>query len=516
MGSADRYDGTSGRVRAAMVSIVSILLLMWPALINGQPFFFSDTSSYVRAGDIVGRMVGGNNLSTVWTIETAPVPLPSHPAGGDASAARAEPKVARGNDPASGYIMAGRSPYFGLLLWLAWVTSHFWLFVLLQAVVAYYLIGATLRCFGIDRPGVKIVAVCALAFASPLALYNGLLLADALSGFGIAAFLILLAPGIRLARWEIVLLALILVASVVSHLTHVVMLGAMLVVIGLLALLKQLQGVRVDRAMLVGGVALVLGAGSVMATGAVVKAHFGKSPVLVPLITARFIADGPGRDFIEAGCEGKRFAVCRIPYRAWTSSTAFLWSRDPATGAFLVADTDTRLAMSREDKAFALAVAKAYPVRTTGLAVWNSLLQVADLRIDIVDEGCYAKPACIGGQFPMPIVRAIADTPGGRSAWPREMMNIVVYAGMALSLVALAVLLPGLRADAPAAAKLIALWLLLVVTAMAINGFLGGAISEPQSRYQTRMAWLLPLLALIALFVARARQVRRVEGPEDI
>ncbi|QJU59804.1 hypothetical protein HL653_20450 [Sphingomonas sp. AP4-R1] len=517
MGSADRDDSASGRVRAALLAIISILILMWPALINGQPFFFSDTSSYVRAGDIVGRMVGGRDIATVWTIpDASPPPASAHPSTNAVPTTAPEPKVARGNDPASGYIMAGRSPYFGLLLWLAWVTSHFWLFVVLQAAIAYYLIGATLRCFGVDRPDVKLAVVGALAVASPLAIYNGLLLADALSGFGIAAFLILLAPGIRLARWEIVLLALILIASTMSHLTHVVMLAGMLAVIGLLVLSRQLKWRHVARAVVIGSAALAIGAGSVVATGAVVKAHFGKSPVLVPLITARFIADGPGRDFIEAGCEGRRFAVCRIPYRGWTNSTIFLWSRDPATGAFLIADTDTRLAMSREDKAFALAVAKAYPVRAAWLAIWNSLLQITDLRIDIVDEGCFAQTACIGGQFPASIIQAIAATPGGRSAWPREMMNMIVYAGAALSLVALAILLPRIRASAPGAAKLIGLWLLLVATAMAINGFLGGAISEPQSRYQTRMAWLLPLLALIAWFVARAQQARRAEGLEDL
>jgi hypothetical protein len=486
-------------------------MLMWPALINGQPFFFSDTSSYVRAGDVVARIVGGPSVHTVWT----PAELDVTPRSAAVASAPKGVVAARGNDPSSGYIMAGRSPYFGLLLWLSWVASNFWLFVALQAAVAYFLIGMALRCFAIDRPATKLSVVGALALCSPLALYNGLLLADALSGFGIASFLILIAPSARLARWEIGLLALLLVASVSSHLTHVVMLAGMIGVVGLLVIVRWLSWQHVERAMLIGGGALLIGIGSIFVTGAVVKAHFGRAPMLVPLITARFIADGPGRDYIEAGCEGQRFAVCRIPYHGWTNSTVFLWSRDAATGAFLTADAEARMAMSREDKAFALAVAKAYPLRTVSLAVSNSLIQITDLHVDIVHEGCFVTPSCIGDQFPVPIVQAIASTPGGRDAWPLRAMNVVVYAGAALSLAALAIVLPGLRAEAPAAARLICLWLLLVATAMAINGFLGGAISEPQSRYQTRMAWLLPLLALIAWFVARRQGERAAEKKES-
>jgi hypothetical protein len=496
--------GTSGRVRAGLTALVSILLLMWPALINGQPFFFSDTSSYVRAGEMAARMIGGPGLQTIWSpTDYGPPPAAAAPPAG--SGPNAAPST-RGNDPASGYIMAGRSPYFGLVLWLGWVTSHFWLFVLFQAALAYVLIGLALRCFGFDRPAPKLGVVTALALLSPLAVYNGVLLADALSGFGVVAFLILLVPGVRLARWEVLLLALVLMASVVSHLTHLVMLGGMMAIVGLLIALRRLSVRESASALLVGGGALLLGIVSVIVTSAVVKAHYGRSPVLVPLITARFVADGPGRDFIRAGCDGQRFAVCRIPYRDWTSSTDFLWSTDPAEGAFLPADTPTRLAMSAEDKAFAAAVLKAYPLRTLRLAIWNSLLQVTDLRVEIINQGCYAKADCIGDQFPAPVQAAIAGTPGGRDGWPDRAMDLLIYVAAVASIAGLAILLPRLFASAPESAWLIALWLGLVVAAMAINGFLGGAISEPQSRYQSRMEWLLPLIALVALLVnMRAR-----------
>lgn len=510
MGSGSQRASAAERARATAAAIVCILLLMWPALVNRQPFFFSDTTSYIRAADLAVKLASGGAVSTIWSQPRAAPAAPAATPGTSIAAPglSADPAIVRGNDVASGFIMTGRSPYFGALLWLSYVVSDFWLFVILQAVVAYLLIGMALRCFGLDRPGPKIAAVSALSLATPLAIYNGMLLADALAGFGILAFLILAASWrVRLARWERVLLVAIVLFSAVSHLTHIVMLVAMTALLVLSMAIERPPRRRLAGPILIGAVGVAVGLASVMMTSWVVQACFGKPPVLVPLITARFIADGPGRDFIRDGCGGHRFAACAVPYRGWTSSTDFLWSRDPAHGAFLLADAPTRRRMSLEDMAFARAVAWAYPIRTVGLAAWNSLLQIANFKTDILDERCFADPACTGGQFPETIARRIGASPAGQGRWPAAPLTFIAYAAVIASLAALAVLLPGLRRIDRESARLIALWLALLALAMAANAFLGGAISEPQSRYQARIIWLLPLLALITLFL-RARRGR--------
>jgi heme A synthase len=42
------------------------------------------------------------------------------------------------------------------------------------------------------------------------------------------------------------------------------------------------------------------------------------------------------------------------------------------------------------------------------------------------------------------------------------------------------------------------LWLALLLVATVVNALLGGGVSEPQPRYQARIIWLLPLVAIIA------------------
>ena len=45
-------------------SIVAAGALMWPALYNGQPFFFPDTTAYIRAPDAALQKLTG--LSSPW------------------------------------------------------------------------------------------------------------------------------------------------------------------------------------------------------------------------------------------------------------------------------------------------------------------------------------------------------------------------------------------------------------------------------------------------------------------
>lgn len=470
-----------------------VLLLMWPAIVNRQPFFFSDTTSYVRAADLAVQVATQHRVTTAWSrprVEAEAAPAAEAATGATAA-------VPRGSDGSGGNVMAGRSPYFGALLYLGYVTSDFWLFVVAQAIVAYLLIGFALRCFGLDRPVLRGAVVAALAVFTTLAFYCSLLLADALAGFGILAFLILATSRPLFSRGEQAFLVAVLAISVLAHLTHIVMLLGMTGMLILLVLLRRLKWSAMRWPIALGIVGVVLGLGSVMLTNQVVRTVLGKPPALVPLMTARFVADGPGRDFIEAGCEGGRFTVCHIPFTGETS-TDFLWSRQPGSGVFLPADAETRTKMSAEDTAFARAVIAAYPVRQIGMMGYNTALQIASFDSNIMWEDCFARAGCNADALPPRTLAQLRQSLSGRNLWPIGLINAKDYAGVLVALLMLAVLAPKLwREDRTAAGQLL-LWTGLLAIAMLINGFLGGAISEPQGRYQARIVWLVPLLAAIA------------------
>ncbi len=78
---------------------LAIFALSWPAIFNGQPFFFPDTTNYIRAADRAIVTIFGNSFKTHWTTER-PIREPGE---------LGESQTIWVNDPASGQIMAGRS-----------------------------------------------------------------------------------------------------------------------------------------------------------------------------------------------------------------------------------------------------------------------------------------------------------------------------------------------------------------------------------------------------------------------
>ena len=506
MGRQSIASSARGR---ALLAIVGVLALMWPALVNRQPFFFPDTTAYVRAADAAVRIASGGRLTTVWTRSVAAPFVASASASHPMVAAS---PVARGSDGSGGQVMAGRSPYFGMLLYLGWVTSHFWLFVLGQALVAWWLIGLALRCFGQTDPVTRIAVTLALALGSTVALYDSLLLADALAGFGLLAFLILTTGRSRLGRWEHGALIALLLVSVTAHLTHIVMVAAMTALLGLVALARRIDWRAARGPILIGALGVTIGLGSVALTSRMVAVAFGRPPALVPLLTARFIADGPGQAFIDGGCDGGRFAACRLRFSG-NNSSAYLWSTDPTVGGFLFADPGTRARLSAEDLPFALAVLHAYPVREGLMILRNTGLQLVLFDSGLLNTACLADAACSGGALPETVRARLRQTPSGQGRWPAALITLkdeIVAAG-ALAMIA-ALLAQLARRDREAFGQA-ALWLALLAVAMLANAFLGGALSDPQGRYQARILWLVPLTAAILFVRWRAGPVDDARNP---
>jgi MFS family permease len=488
--------------------IVCILALMWTGLVNGQPFFFPDSTNYIRAADLAVHLASGRTISTAWTAryaEDLPVARPS-PAT-PPSARPVKPGAAHSNtanDLKSGLVMSGRSPYIGALIYAGWVLGWFWPFVLLQAVIAYLLIIMVLRRFDLERAGIVTLVTLVLALTTSLPTYNSMLLADGFASFGMLALALLALPG-RLRRWELAFLVAVMVMSAIAHLTHLMMLLGMT---GALVLLWLLGWLRVPpRAWFAAVGTIVVAVLALQATTFATRVALGRAPQLLPLLTSRFYADGPGQKFIEAGCDGNRFEACRIPMGKPYNNTAWLFSNDPRYGAYMLATPTQRRIMGEEDVAFALAVLRTYPIEQITASARNTLQQVLFIDYDALNQGCGMAPSC--WQSLPPVVRArFLHSPSGRNAWPRDLMNGVLYAAVIASLLALTVTLPMLARRDRGAFVLMRSLLVITGVGMLVCCFFGGAVADPQYRYQGRLIWLPVFFALVA--VLRARQARVV------
>jgi len=497
------------RLRLWLMHVACVVSLAWPALINGQPFYFPDTTAYVRAADIAVYMASGKRISTAWTEHYAD-------AVADLAVSRsADTKsegAAHGNDLGSGRIMAGRSPYFGAVLWVSYVVSLFWLFVVAQALVSYTLIRLSCRMLGLGgwRPVAVMVAILSLVTTLPF--YVGLLMPDLLAAFAMLAFVLLAIDRGRLGRRERWALGGLMMASAISHLTHIWIVAAMAATL-IVARLWRGHGPQKDSAsaLISAALAILLGLGSVALTDSVVERQFGRAPQLVPLLTARFLADGPGRAYLRTHCPQAGFAICAYRDRPPLSAPAFLWATAPGEGIYLLASPAERAAMASQDKAFAWAVIAAYPIEQGAKILRNSGAQLIRFDSQLLNDHCNRPTPC-GLALPDADRRRLMHSLGGRSLWPQRLITTIHYGAVGFALIMLAAWGVSMsRGRATNAERDLARWAGLIAIGMIINAMLGGAVSEVQTRYQARIIWLLPFVATLAAMLWRQRSASMIK-----
>lgn len=488
-----------GMFQRLLFHLACVFALAWPAFLNGQPFYFPDTTAYTRAADSAAYIFSGHRISTEWTERYR---RSLDPGGRVADAGRhVSPNV---NDLGTESVMAGRSPYFGALLWLSYVLTRFWLFVLAQAAVAYALIRLTLRLFGMVRPSIVAASVAGLSLFTSLPFFVSLLMPDLLAAFAILAFLLLAVDRKRLRTGERRALYGLMLVSALAHITHIFIIAALALSLLCWALFRRWRRNRFGPLIGVSSLIVLAGIFSVMLTSAVVERAFGRAPLLVPLLTARFLGDGTGLDYLRRHCPDAGFAACAYRDRREVIVGEFLWSLEPGKGAYMIADTATRRALSVEDSRFALAVLAAYPVEQGGRILRNGWRQMLRFDIDLWNYRCGGKPQCWSSLPPAERATLLASA-GGRDLWPQAAIAAVHYAVVGVSLILLlAWAVTDARTGREGAGDIL-LWLALLLIAIAVNALLGGGVSDPQPRYQARVTWLLPLLALIAGLIWRRR-----------
>lgn len=490
--------------------IVMVAMMAWPAIVNGQPFFFPDTTTYVRSADFPIHLASGGRISTVWTrsedaaAHRSPTARPASPTADQDAAA---PK--RGNDLSSGFIMGGRSPYFGFGLYLTYVLSNFWLFVAIGSILSLWLIRLALRAIGIEDDRTFLLTAALLALLTPLPFYTSYLLADIFAGLGMLALAVLAASRGPMGRRDRLVLAGLVILCTMSHPTHVLIILAMTVTAAIMAAFRLLPRANARFALGTGAVAVALAVAGTMLTNFAIERTFGHPPHMAPLLTARFIGDGPGARYIREYCPGADFTVCRFADRIAPTSGAFLWSTDKRDGVFLFATDAERKALSAEDIPFALAVLKAYPIEQAGMIVKNSLLQAAMFDDRWLNYSCKAEARC-WRTVPEPIRQRMAASPAGRGLWPTGALSIIHYGTVGIALLTMAAAgIAALRRrrderdPLTAGERAVWAWIALIAVGLAVNAFLGGALSDPQSRYQGRVIWLVPFTAWMLVMARR-------------
>ena len=482
-------------LRAGAVLLAAVAM-MWAALVNGQPFFTPDTQAYVRGPDVAVVKLLGARFASPWARQEPP---------GAHVAAPAKTGAAPKHSYDDNEVLAGRSIYYGALAYLGQLTGGFWLTVFVQGLAVAWLAEMALRASGQRGLPAYAAAMGLLAFATPAPFFVADLMPDIWSGVAIGALALLFALPGRLTRLELAALTAITVFAAMAHNSHVLIIAGMMaagVALWLGRSVLRLPDADPRPALAVGGLALACAVGGTMLFSAMVKHSVGAPPITPPFLTARMVADGPGRLYVREHCQDHSFEVCAFADRlAATDTDGFLWDENPRTGVFAIATPAQRRALATEQTRFAIASTLAHPWLQAQASARNVALQLVQTDLEDFDY----KPnvlASLRADLP-PTHRARLETSlAARRGWPIG----ALWAGQAV-VIWLSLGMIGWRLLGRGGSPELSRFALLSVSGVLANTLACGVLSDLYGRYQARCIWVLPLAATV--MAAQAFEPRR-------
>ena len=434
--------------RALAAILLGGLLMVWPAFLNGYPILFSDTGAFL-AQTVVPLMI--------WD----------------------KPWV------------------YGPLLALFHWNITLWGPLLVQGLMLSHLLWLVQRALrGRATPGAHLLLLGALATLTALPWVAALLMPDVFTAVVALALFLLGLGRASLSRREASYLVLLATLGIASHLSHLPVALALLVMTGLLA--RALRPVLAVAAPLALALLLLLG------TNWVGHGRLSLSPYGSTFMLARMIGDGTAARTVEASCPQSGWYLCAWAGRLPGDSDEFLWlpdsplNRDAAGQPIFLGG----VILAPEARAIVAETLRREPLAVALAALRNFGRQLLLVRIgDTLSRdnlGGSVRPRLVEG-FPSAEVARYdaAAQPADRLPalaapllWPQVPVLLLGATG-------LAVLAWRLRGPRRAFA-------LFLFAAVAANALTAGALSKPHHRYQARIAWLLPFGAA-ALALPRLR-----------
>jgi hypothetical protein len=478
-------------------------LLMWPAIVNGGPFFFPDTTAYVRSVDALAVKV--LHRESDWTsyktrnlsATSGPDTVPTNPKKVDHA-----PIASSQNPP----VLAGRSPFYGALAYFGVLSGSFLTVVILQAIAAIgVLLGAVRHAIDPSKKRAFAIAACIMvlvATLTPLPYFVSMIMPDIFAGLAIVAAAVL---GIGWRRERIHGRAAWFAVMAYAALTHsatTLILIALVFSVAIAALLfrGKIWAPAPIAATTIAAAALVGLAGDAVFSYAVTRMT-GQPPIRPPFMTARLTADGAGTDYLNSHCQTQKWLLCKYRNRLPLPSDDFLWRPDGKHGVFMTLPPAEARALAAEQPAFSLAVFKNDPIavmRSSGKAVLEQASHVG------FEEFTYPVQMMDGFAEKMPadLVAEVRQTAAAHGTMPGALIEMLCWPFVAFSLLftGWAWRQQALRPQASIAT--------FIILGCAINVIICGAMSTPHDRYNMRALWALPIAAV--LVVAAAIQRRKV------
>jgi hypothetical protein len=398
-----------------------------------------------------------------------------------------------------GTLETSRAVVYGLIL-MAGVPLAFWPVLLLQAAATLWIVALTLRAHGLARrPLLLLGIIAALSAATTLPWLTSMLLTDIFAGLGVLAlYLVLLRPD-ALSRGERVGLLVLIAISAATHNATLALLLGLLAVASVLWLLdrRRLPLVGLGR----GLAALALGAVLVLSADFVVAKRLAWTPGGFTFAFGRMLQDGIVKKYLDRHCPDPALQLCAYKDQLPDDAEVWFWGSD-------LFDKLGRFAgLGQEMEKIAVASVIDYPALQAKTAIVATAKQLIAVHTgDGVLATLWHTYAVMEKFTPqlVPAMRAARQQQGEISFTAINELHYPL-ALIAMALLPVIVWLAWCERIPAAIGELAA----TVALALMGNAFVCGALSIPHDRYGARMVWL----AVFAVLLALVRTINRHETP---
>ena len=472
--------------------------LIWPAILNSGPYFYPDTLEYLHGGDsVTGRLESVvQSLFRGFRTPSGKEDYLPQPAQGDISS---HTPTSNSLPPKKTILrIFGRSKYYGTLLSIGKTGDKFWIAMLLQAVAVVAAIAFLFRT--LDKPAwpsVLLIGFLICVF-SDAPFFVSFLVPDLFVGIMILIIAAVIALGRGLRAGETVTAFLLILLGLLFHDSAVLIAFPLITLALAWNLVRRSQLIWLNYGVLALTLALgIVGQGLLLFRAK----QIGETRVRIPFLSARLIADGPGTRFLRETCPGSAFVLCRYVDRFPMPPLVFLWATSNEGGIWFPTAGDSeeltliKKRISDQDLSFAIAVFRRFPMSVLSHSLENSARQ---LFMFGVNEFSYSDgtKSYLDSSLPKDDLAALHRSPAYKQEVPVTLFSYLNYGFviLALSYLVLIQFATGYRASIDRE-----LWKLLLWTAVGIvlNAVVCGSISDPNPRFEARVIWLLPLLALV-------------------
>jgi hypothetical protein len=502
-------------IRAVFCIGFGAIILLTPAAFNRSPFLFYDTASYLEFGRaIASRLPLFRNLATgeAPATKSSQESVPTGSTGDDRE--REHPSLS---------YAGGRSPYYSFFIYVLVKFGSLWSVACLQALLAATLLWISYTVIATSASAITfLIATTILAGMSTLSFYVAMLMPDVFAGLALLALGLLTLGFDRMSNWLRIGLVVTIAGAASTHLTIPVVCGAALACVVLTQLLLN------GRAAIGRWYILVWATAGLALTSFLYVLFFESSKVVLgatpqspPYLMARVLADGTGRAYLHDACDPlPTYTLCAFQRRKFRDDYEFLWDGDPAIGVFSASDYETRKKLKAEELSFVLGTVTHYPlwqarVSAThwmhqliafGLSEFQSAKRTWDvMAFNILipeQEALYKSSRAYQGNFPF-----------GLFIWLQAIGLIVSLAWLPFRLSGADVraALRRRHVDQPNAEGLLITSGIALLGALLANAAICGIFSGVYDRYQARLIWLVPALAILVFCRLGLRSTLKID-----